>query len=516
MSEQSGKSRALRIRLDYHKQRGPLDWFRWSCAILALICSGSYAAVVLAGVFLQRDDHGRLPASWLDSVALQVSTGRLSKVHAHFESDCQQCHANSAFKPIASDALKLDIQASLDSLSEKCQSCHSVQSHTERIANTACVRLDQNCAECHQEHQGREVDLAGVTSRKCTQCHTNLKKVCGDTANLTIKANIDKFSVESHAAELQTFRSLSSDPGRIKFSHAQHMNLGQVKTGRRGGFQLNMMIERWRGSYTAMGEPGVVQLSCSNCHKLQTPSGEVALEQLASASSSTDVELSHFYAPIKFEEHCVACHQFTFTGQTDAMTPLPHAATKEDFRQILSTRLAGGKLNGQIDSRHGQVLSDDEFRLTGNLVESDLESAVDRVYRGCSKCHTDELPQRADSLKPMLPQRWLQRGFFDHGAHAKISECAFCHVIPVSEEPTASTTVMIKGPESCTPCHRSALGETNVSQMTREDRKKLLGIANQPTRASDNCTLCHRYHWSRSHPENPPNVIDSEFTGKIQ
>jgi hypothetical protein len=282
------------------------------------------------------------------------------------------------------------------------------------------------------------------------------------------------------------------------------MNLGQVKTGRRGGFQLNMMIERWRGNYTAVGEQAVVQLTCGNCHKLQTPSGAVAPEQLASASSSTDVELSHFYAPIKFDEHCVACHQFTFTGQTAGMTPLPHAATKEDFRQILSTRLSGGKLNGQITSRKENTSDVDGYQGVENLVEVDLESAVDRVYSGCSKCHKDEIPQRAGSLKPMLPQSWLRRGFFDHGAHSKISECKFCHAIPVSEESTASSIVMIKGPESCTPCHRSSFDKSNASQMTREDRKKLLGNSNQPSLASDNCTLCHRYHWSRS-----------EFTGKI-
>jgi hypothetical protein len=271
-----------------------------------------------------------------------------------------------------------------------------------------------------------------------------------------------------------------------------------------------MMIERWRDKYTAVGDNDVVQLSCSNCHKLRTPSGEVALEQMANASSSTDIEFSHFYAPIKFDEHCAACHQFTFTGQTAGMTPLPHAATKEDFVQILSTRLAGGKLNGQMAMRIENVSADDEYRIE-KLVEADIDTAVDRVYSGCSKCHTDEKPQRGVSLKPMLPQRWLQRGFFNHGAHAKISECAFCHVIPLSEESTASSTVMIKGPESCTPCHRSALDNTSAVQMSHEDRKKILGNAKQTSLASDNCTHCHRYHWSRLKPQpiSQANEIDS-------
>ena len=512
MSEQSGKSKALRIRLDYYKHRGQLDWTRWACVGVALICSISYAAFVLAGVFWQPGDVDKFRPNWLAAAVLQVNTGPLSKVHAHLEKDCQQCHAESAFRPIASDAFKFDVRASLDSLSEKCQSCHSVRSHVAINANAACVLLDQNCAECHRDHQGRNVNLTEVASRKCTSCHTNLNNVCSDSASLAINPKIDKFSVESHATQSQTFRSLSSDPGRIKFSHAQHMNLGQVKAGRRGGFQLNMMTEHWRGHYTGVGENAVVQLTCSNCHKLQTPSGQVAYEQMSSTAASTDIEFSHFYAPIQFDEHCAACHQFTFTGQTAAMTPLPHAATREDFRQILSTRLFGGKINGHLATRKDDAVVADESSVE-KFVEAELENAVDRIYTSCSKCHKDQPPERIGPANAMIPQRWLQRGLFDHGAHAKISQCAYCHVIPASEESTDSSIVMIKGPESCTPCHRSALDESHAAQLSSADRQMLLGNANQPSLASDNCTLCHRYHWSRPQSKNQPNVIDSEFTG---
>ena len=515
MSEQSGKSKALRIRLDYYKHRGRLDWTRWACVSVALIGSLSYAAFVLIGVFCQFGDSDKSPANWLAAAALQINTGPLSKVHAHFEKDCQQCHAESAFHPIASDAFKFDIQASLDSLSQKCQSCHSVRSHVERIADTACTMLDQNCAECHRDHQGRNVDLANVASRKCTQCHADLNRACSDSANLAINPNIGKFSVESHATQLQTFRSLGSDPGRIKFSHAQHLNLGQVKTGRRGGLQINMLSERWRGSYTGVGESNVIQLTCSNCHKLQTPSGQVAYEQVSNAASSTDVEFSHFYAPVKFDEHCGACHQFTFTGQNSAMTPLPHAATREDFRQILSTRLFGGKLNGHLATRNDVTLGVGESQVE-QWVEAELETAVERIYSSCSKCHIDQTPQRTGLLSSMIPQRWLQHGLFDHGVHEKISHCAFCHVIPTSEESTVSSTVIIKGPESCTPCHRSAADDSHSASWSSEDRQRLLGNAKQPSLASDNCTLCHRYHWSRPKLENQANATDPAFFGNTQ
>ncbi len=517
MAEQSGKIRALRIRLDYHKSRGFLYWSRWACALLALLLSGGYGFFVLAGVFSTPVDSNQNPSTWLSRAALQVNTGPLAQVHAHLESDCQQCHSSGFFLPIAADALELNSKASLQTLTDKCQRCHAVQSHLATVSSSDCREMDQDCSSCHQDHRGRDVRLTSFANSRCTNCHANLNLVCEAENEWPTSPNIANFSTASHATRNGSFRSLAVDSGRIRFSHAQHLNPGQIKTGRRGGFEHAMLPPRWQTHYAADGQ-GLVQLACRDCHRLQTPSGNIGFEDIADLPSATDAELAHFYAPIDYEQHCTACHQMTFTGQTAEMLPLPHAAPRADIKQLLSAKLVGGKINGIVAMTKDQAIRDDPQ--TGRLTDAELSISVDGVFAGCAKCHmaedvTDASIQKQLSLpaaRPMIPQCWLQHGLFDHAAHERISNCGFCHEIPTSEASNDNTIVMIKGPESCIPCHRDAsesgssgsVAGTAVDLATDESRRKLLGAANQRNLASDDCALCHRYHWSRPRVKDAP------------
>jgi hypothetical protein len=511
MSMQSSKARSLRIRLDYFKHRGWLYWLRWACAAMGFVIAGGYGLFVIAGVFFVSENDAQDQSAWR-AAAMQISTGKISKAHSHFESDCQKCHMGNALLAIASDAFKLDQQASLSGLAEKCQSCHQVQSHVARLNDVGCRAIDQNCASCHQEHNGFDTDLVNVASSKCTQCHANLSDVC-DVTKLEIAQNVGSFA-KGHAK----FPSLDKDRGRIKFSHAQHLNPGQIKAGERGGFQVSMLPEKFK---PVNADPNsLVELNCSDCHKLRTPSGELAFEKVMRSGSATDAEFSQLFAPIRFDEHCVACHQFTFAGQSTEMLPLPHAAARQEFETLLSSRLVGGKLSGRIAMRQDQAHAAEALQnesiakphataaLT-ELVNVEVAAAVARLAAGCAKCHEDEnlmdaKPAERQSAKPMIPQRWLQRGFFDHGSHppklwrdvspeSPIQEFCFkCHDVSSDESSSTSRRVMIKGPESCTPCHN--LSEYSAS--LQNDRANSNTHRSQLV-ASDACVLCHRYHWSR-------------------
>ncbi len=510
MAKQSGKIRALRVRLDYHKHRGGLYWSRWACALFALLVSGGYGIFVLAGVFAPPVDSNAIRSSWLGQAAFQVNTGLLSQVHAHFEQDCMQCHSLGLVRPIAADALKLTSQATFQDLADKCQRCHEVQSHVAAMHSPTCREMDQNCSACHQDHLGRNVRLTSIANSRCTNCHSNLNKVCDGVSDLNTQTNIDNFSIATHATQAGTFRSLAADSGRIRFSHRQHMNPGQIKSGRVGGFERTMLNPRWQAHY-ADDLQGLVQLKCSDCHRLQAPSGNVGFENLDSLTSATDLEHSHNYAPIDFDQHCAACHQLTFTGQTSEMLPLPHAAPRIELQQLLSAKLLGGAINGAFSLPRDQI--DDSGTRIASLINEQLSAAVERVILGCAKCHFPEdltdtntpAGHAPTAARPMIRPRWLQYGLFDHAAHKKISNCTFCHEIPNSEAPNDNAIVMIKGPESCTPCHRDArepnATETvfgnSVDLSSDANRMALLGDAKQLTLASDNCVLCHRYHWSR-------------------
>ncbi len=499
VEQPSGKSRSLRILLDYYKHRGWLYWSRWILSIVALILTGGYAGLVVFGIAMRPTSTSLPPQTspnWLQRWAKHVNTGPLSRAHMGLEDQCHQCHSNDWLKQaIASDAVFSDPAMRLSHLTDACKRCHATESHVA-LGNEKASRIDQDCVACHSEHNGRNFPIALVENPSCSQCHAGLQEFA---AGSQLNPKIDAFNVETHAVgNGKNFRSLQTDGGRIKFDHAQHMNPGQVESmnSSKGAFRADMLAAKWRNQYSA-NEQGLVQLACADCHRIRTPNGDVAVDALANTSSATDREMSHHFAPIQYEQHCVACHQMTFVGQTDEMLPLPHAAPRAETSRILAAKIQGGRITGDI--RVPKNVNPQEKPLTSN----DLAPLVDRVYSQCEKCHLAadvadaEIVKRLsrEPLAPMVPQRRLLHGSFDHGAHNKV-DCTFCHdwkTLPQADgKPIDHQTVMIKGPESCVPCHR----DQNLPAPSGFD-PKTIGASDQPMLASDNCQLCHRYHWSR-------------------
>ena len=92
------------------------------------------------------------------------------------------------------------------------------------------------------------------------------------------------------------------------------------------------------------------------------------------------------------------------------------------------------------------------------------------------------------SSPPLIPQNWLRHGIFDHAAHQRMS-CKHCHAAIYENKPGPpddNQRVMIDNIESCVDCHRDA------KKPVKTVENVLFG--DQPTWASDSCTLCHRYH----------------------
>jgi Cytochrome c7 and related cytochrome c len=524
--KQTGKSLSLRIDLNYYKDKGWLYWSRWVCAGLAFVFVGIYATLVLMGSALTDSPVGSTGVTLLKRLATHVNTGPISQVHAHFEGDCHHCHTTGLLQQaIATDAFSFDAANRASLISEACQKCHKVQSHAQGspVTDIHLKHVDQDCVHCHSEHNGLNVNLIAVDSKKCSQCHSKLNEITTDTK---LNAKISEFSVESHSVKVDAkaslvtetpFRSLTQDTGRIKFDHAQHLAPGQVKIGNRGAFRTGMLPERWQGLYAS--QDGLVKLVCHDCHQLQSPSGPTKLDNLSQANTAVDSELSHFFTPIDFEKHCAACHQLNFTAQTKDMLPLPHAAPRDEIKRLLSAKLQGGKISGQISAapdRHPDFTAREII-----LNNFEIDAAVESVYTRCNKCHEDKVASvdvfaqlHASNAGPLIPRQWLKLGLFNHGAHAKISECKDCHTIPagpsgpsgapdnngITDVASASLdnkTVMIKGPESCVLCHR-------------DPKSPLPSGTSQAQLAADDCRLCHRYHWSR------PAQVVSDVSGNKQ
>ncbi len=515
-----GKRKAQRIDVLHYRQRTWLTWMRWTAIAGCLLVSGIYV-----GWVLWLDQPSTKPSGARSS---QLSTGPLSQVHASFESDCQKCHAADFGIGLSPDSLQLDSSARLKLQANKCGECHK-QAHADGGLGhfrdkLARPELDQDCARCHEDHRGRTFAMTQVADATCTSCHSNLASACKAGVQSTLNNSVTDFSAASHG---QVFRSLARDTGRVKFNHAEHMRLGQVAEGHLGGFQTDFLPGAKHNRYSSVKLDGkdFVQLQCNDCHQpLKSP-------DLVRTNSAVPEE-GRFYAPVSFEKHCADCHQLTYAGQTSDHVPLPHYASAEEFNRLLSFNLRSDRVKGQVAMAADQVQTDEERKkLPASNVPADFDQAVvadavQSVFQRCQQCHlkedVDATEGNALSLalkgKPpeLIPARWLQYGLFDHAAHQQIKNCQYCH--PGTAERDEATTrkieelkaansvgsnavdqhlVKINSISSCLPCHRAGDLPDDESLNTPEKRKSVLGEPNQPIRVSDDCTLCHRYHWTR-------------------
>ena len=534
-----GKNKALRIDLGYYRRRSWLGIFRGIAIAIGLILSTLYGAWVLS---LDREetelnDSGR---------AAHLSTGALALVHAHIENDCQSCHTDQFGVALAHDAWQRLPEQRLNLQEQKCNACHKVDGHAR--AMLAHSELDRDCARCHRDHQGRTHLLANVPSETCTECHRDLKATCKAGFEPKLLSAVTDFSTGSHGiaatnsefkrkqttattaageesqskqpqektASSQQFRSLLSDRGRVRFDHAQHLQPGQVDASNRGGFQLSMLSAELRAVYAKPGqqENDPVQLDCSNCHEPSAVGG-------STHASAVAREEGRFYAPIDFEQHCAACHQMSFAGQEPNSLPLPHVAHREEFAKLLSAKQVVAAPRQEVVMPSDQAAATDEAAEnkqdeksveTNSIEDERIEAAVSAVFKRCQQCHLEEDTQHeviaralAGTLEPLVPQRWLKHGHFDHAAHKHITRCVYCHPMPTSSgEAHDHERVLIRGPDSCVGCHRPVNAQPPPEFATAAQRLKTLGQTDQPTWASAECTECHRYHWSRLEGRSQP------------
>jgi len=499
----TGKSRSQRINIDYYRQKTWLTRSRGLLALAAGLAAVCYCLFVFAA-----------------GSASQLSTGPVAAAHASFESDCQQCHLD--FTPIAGDSIRFASSKGLDRLEEACQQCHRVDHHFRSSMKPESAAIDQHCSGCHTDHLGRDNDMVNIASRKCTQCHSDLPKTCQAGVSIQVRPNVSEFTVEGHG----TFAGLAKDdPGRVKFDHAQHMRPGQVDAGTKGGFTIAMLESNQREAYrkyvdgAAQADNSLVTLECDDCHQFAGQPGQKLVG---------DDEVGRHIAPIAFEQHCAACHSMNYRGRIGDMLPLPHAAPWKEVKVLLASKLVGSQLSGDIrmprdavretplvGEGQTQVLpspppTNNENSTTKELNQAAIRAGLAATEKRCLQCHVAEdiddesiAALRSGSEPPLIPERWLARGIYDHAAHRKVA-CAFCHADAYAKDEPAKDAkddevVMIGGIETCVGCHRSA--ESAVPEtLTNQATKNLLG--GQSNWASDACIECHRYHWER--PQSPP------------
>jgi predicted CXXCH cytochrome family protein len=411
-----------------------------------------------------------------------VSPGRVAAVHAAWEHSCNDCH-----------------QAGHDiHVRDNCKNCHGGPYHYKDQSDAA-----NRCADCHDEHRGRDASLVRPGDAVCTRCHRDLEAVKPGSA-ARYHNSITAFA-RDHPLEARSVRLFDPDQHRtLKFSHAVHLSEGMARDPkamrlfRLGDIADKTAQPRYQALQKKEGPNAEVKLECQACHRLDAadfgfPAG--ALAGLPEAALLPHRAAGGNPLPITYDAQCKACHPLTFD---DKEPPAPHrvqpAALQEQFERLYAGRLFQDqlplqKLNIRRDGRLDRP-EDLGLREARAAVRDTTAAALGKVLsqgpNACAKCHLFDRPT-PPAPAPVRTLRahdvWYKHARFTHLAHRSF-ECKKCHAgaypeaTDASQPPAELETALVPEVTKCQECHGP-------------DRP----INGQPTAgARFDCVECHRYH----------------------
>jgi hypothetical protein len=275
------------------------------------------------------------------------------------------------------------------------------------------------------------------------------------------------------------FRSLKSDPGAMKFSHARHMRAG-LKASDKDKFEFTLanIPKADRARYRDSGQADssqdrkhLVQLQCATCHQTETAD--------APSRSAGDYML-----PVTYAKDCKACHPLSLPP--GSAEQVEHGRTPEQLTEILASRFWDSYLQ-----QHPELAGRDIARLPlpGQSPEPEAIEAAARVKEWvagaerhlrvvCHECHEPQNSADPDgglaALRPSnIPATWLRHARFNHAPHRAL-QCSECHAAAATSQ--VHTDVLIAGRETCVKCHSPARADGELGG------------------AGYGCAECHRYH----------------------
>jgi hypothetical protein len=438
------KALARRIDLQYFTRRDLYrKWRLWLCIALPVIA--------LTWVVISK-------ASGNQNI---YSKGPLSSSHAVLTKNCQVCHLrDTTFRAHVPD--------------KACLGCHDAPVHSQLQTFTPA------CSSCHVEHVGR-MRLAETADIGCTQCHGDLRVKEGAPM---IDPHVSNF--DGKHPEFAALREGQTDPGTIRLNHYAHL------------------------LPTIRGPKGAVQLVCDDCHRptnLQQPWPYSVAQVQPASQQPVDVGVADtqqrkrysisagggaYMARIKYVNQCAACHGLQF----DQLIPQP---APHDQPQVVHAFIAG-KYRDYIQA-HPEALrkpvldiaTSSDPQLPGEALRATPAEAsqlagspsewvqlrsqrAERLLwnKNCKLCHASTEHEGAglpESVKAIIPPRWLPRSEFDHESHRMLA-CVSCHNrIPESRQ---TADLNIPGIALCRQCHKQG----GASQLGAEGR----------------CFECHSYH----------------------
>ncbi len=465
-SARDPKTFVSRFELDYFQRARNMRRWKWALSLIALVLSS-----VMVGAFVS-----------IPRLHTAFQTAPVSHSHAAFGDNCAACHD----QPFGTAGRFFSGTRGGTVSDAKCLTCHDAGQHTpHQLHNIGVDGKASGCIDCHKEHRGDA--LSNLSDLTCTMCHADLKT---DNGQPHFHAHINHLA-DGHPPFGTWRKSPLVDPagGKFSFNHKRHLELAN---------ELKDVSKESRPLLVAEAEK-LSKLDCAYCHQ-------------------TDTDMKRMQ-PIRYDDHCAACHPLNVQAMPAAHWPddvsaafakqtLAHPAPGEGPAKIRATLLERylrmsdrARLVAPAGAEPAILRSDEDpkeiqerERVAADRARKTEAQLFDRVGAGCALCHkelkrTDGLPEYAhphqqrgrwkdelanwptDRLRHKAYEdeanRWHPLATFNHAVH-RVSACTDCHA---ARNSSRTEDVLIPTIDNCLNCHnRSA------------------------TSAHSNCLTCHDYH----------------------
>ena len=369
--------------------------------------------------------------------------------------------------PLQFRELFLVTKADVTTIDQACLRCHP--QHNFHEPN---VVRDHSCSACHREHLGSG-PMKPPENANCASCHADTATMEA-SFRMGTKLPLEGFDYRPDHERVpfkparpprgftHVFRTFADDhpefqihaqklreTNTLRFNHEKHLTTGTIPP--------------------LKGE----KLDCIDCHK-PDPAGT-------------------YHQKITYKANCRPCHSLQFDARIPELT-LPHGseAAVHAFLRSLPTQYAdhGTRVKKLANKRDVDKFVADQMRAlnaefsSGENLEiqiffnankrgpigGDGQSGdpIRAQFAGCAYCHEviptgDPFPR---ITKPVIPDRWMTRGNFNHAKHANVG-CAKCHLVEHSRE---TAEILLPAKRTCVDCHSPQGG------------------------VKDSCATCHSYH----------------------
>ena len=442
--------------------RPTLRWWRGRIT-MAVVAASVATLLIFVGGFWRGNFLNRGPISYAhDGPAFQELYAGTNRVHE----TCGACHKAAArgLRGLVAAAWHADpsplefhkltrfeeTKTTSKAIDMACQKCHR-----EHALHREGIPVTMGCSTCHEEHRG-PARMALPDDTRCAACHGDPDVFVETRSKIAlagfVPGPVDRGLASNFEGLHPTFRIHEyrlKDTNTLRFNHALHLTKPSV-TSLSGGRAME----------------------CVQCHR---------------PDASGD-----YVRGVAFEMDCSKCHSLQFDVETPELR-LPHgnpefvsAFLRSLPRQYADFAARSGVANAGEQNRiaHEKVRRLFEHVSSGEELEKRIlfsnstigpqrrigtvEGAPPAIYAGCAYCHEVKanIAGKAEVTKPIVTERWLQHGEFNHRKHATMA-CADCHNAAQSSE-TADIIVPTKN--SCANCHSPAGG------------------------VEHSCATCHNFH----------------------